>query len=248
VSEQVLESRRWGDIALRRIEISFETSREHGAVEAYARLEHGPLFAAVGGSVSAGDGVTLLAELKESEDARRQYLYARQNYPFDPMLVLRRGPGRIDVRAFPVRKGVKAAVVIEGFVLVDSTPPQNARLYRTGDRYLAVVPSGKDADRDRATFRDERTGRALHFLSEAECRERFGTDAAIEVPFVAALEAAATGRGEGAASDTTALLAIPVTAPAPPSRARGPDRQAASLSDPEPTTPDRAVRDAEERP
>jgi len=217
----VMLTKRWGDVARCRIEVTLETSRDRGMVEAYARIEPGPLFAAVAGSFRNGSE-TLSADLGPSEEARRKYLYARRLFNFDPMLVLRRGAGRIDVRAYPLRKGEKAVLVLEGYLLVDAPEPEPVRLYRTGDRFLAIVALGRDEHPDRAAFRAGRSGRSLHFLSRAECRERFGTDAAEEVPFVPALESAVTGKGDRAASDSTALIALADGSPEPPFV--GPDR------------------------
>ena len=251
-SPVVTEAKRWGDIARCRIDVTIETTRDRGALEAYARLEPGPLFAAVAGGLRNADE-TLSADLRPSEEGRRTYLFARRLFNFDPMLALRRGPGRIDLRVFPVRKSEKTTLVIEGYLLVDAPAPDRVRLYRTEGRYLAIVPLAKDDRRDKAAFRDERGGRSLHFLAQAECRERFGTDAAEEVPFVPALESAATGRGDRAASDSTALVAIAACSAPPPFV--GPDRPLGGLappssrepSDPEPPPPDPTVRDATAR-
>jgi hypothetical protein len=241
ISHAVTEVKRWRDVARCRVEVAFETSRERGAVEAYARIEPGPLFAAVAGSVRNGEE-SLSADLKPSEEGRRAYLYSRRMFDVDPLLVLRRGPGRLDLRLYPVRKDATATVVLEGYLLVEAAAPHSARLYRTDDRYLAVVPLAADAHLDKAAFRDERGGRSLHFLSQAECRERFGSRIAEEVPFVPALESAVTGRGKRAACDDTALVAIATGSPQPPFV--GPDRTIehprASLSepsDPEPPPP-----------
>jgi hypothetical protein len=192
-----------------------------GLFEGYVPVEPGPLFAAVAGGLKNGDEA-LSADLKPSEEARRAYLYARRFFNFDPMLVLRRGPGKLDLRVYPLRRGVTATAAIEGYLLVDREPSSEPRLYRTKERYLAVVPLATDERREEAAFRDERRGRSLHFLSEAECRARFGSRVAEEVPFVHALECAATGRGSGAACADTALVAIATDSPQPPFV--GPDR------------------------
>lgn len=220
-SPSVTQVKRWGDVARCRVAVTFETRPDRGMFEAYSRVEPGPLFAAVAGSLRNG-AESLSAELTPSGEARCKYLYARRLFNFDPLLVLRRGPGRFDLRVYPLRKGEKAVATVEGYLLVDAPLPDRVRLYRTDDRYLAVVPLAKDAGRDRAAFRDERGGRSLRFLSQAECRERFGTDAAEEVPFVPALESAITGKGNRAASDDTALVAISAGSPEPPFV--GPDR------------------------
>jgi hypothetical protein len=213
---------RWGDVAQCRVEISFDAWR--GTTESHARVEPAPLFAAVAGSVALGDDERA-AELEPCAEARRAYLHARR----DPMLVLRRGPGRVDVRVRRTGAGVPAKVVLEGYVLVDPPRIEPFRLYRTGDRFLAAT-------------HDWQGRRSLQFLSAAECRERFGERAAEEVPFVKALESAATGCGKAAACDETALAVIAPETPQPPFV--GPDRwiayklrPAPDPSDPEPPPP-----------
>jgi hypothetical protein len=239
-SPSVTQVKRWGDVARCRVEVTFETLPDRGLFEAYSRVEPGPLFAAVAGHLRNGDEA-LSGDLKPSEESRRAYLYARRLFNRDPMLVLRRGPGQLDLRVYPLRKGVAATVVLEGYLLVDRPGSFYARLYRTEGRCLAVVPLATDEHRDEAAFRDERGGRALHFLSEAQCRERFGSQFVEDVPFVLALESAVTGRGNRAACADTALVAIAANSPQPPFI--GPDRFPGvppglrEPSDPEPPPP-----------
>jgi len=243
-SPKVTEAKRWGDIARCRVEIAFDAENDRGMYEAYARVEPGPLFAAISGSVRNG-AESLSAEMKPSADARGRYLYARRMFNFDPMLALRRGSGRVDVRVYPLRKGETAHVVLEGYVLVDRMPSVYARLYRTGDRCLAVVPLATDDRRAEAAFVDATGGRSFHFLSAEECKARFGGQFVEDVPFVPALEGAITGQGDGAASEETALVAIAEGSPSPPFV--GPDRRIPGSdglppglrapSDPEPPPP-----------
>lgn len=238
----VTESRRWGDVARCRVLIELEAVSNRGMFEAHASIEPAPVFAAIAGHLSNGEE-SLSAELKAGAEARGRYLYARRVFNLDPMLVLRRGPGRVDARVYPLRRGSKATAVIEGYALVDRPSSHYARLYRTGDRVLAVVPLATDPRRGEAAFEDARCGRALHFLTAEQCRERFKGQIVEEVPFVPALEAAITGRGDRAASSETALVAIAATSPAPPFI--GPDRVRPSRippglrepSDPEPPPP-----------
>jgi hypothetical protein len=213
--------KRWDDVARCRTRLVFRARPERRVTEAHARLEPGPLFAAVAGELRTGDQV-LPARLEPGEEARRKYLYGRRFMNADPLLILRRGPGRVDIRAYPVTRDVKVTVEIDGYVLVDCPPSRAPRIYRTADRHVAFVALAHDPHRDGAAFRDEKGGRSLHFLSRAECLERFGTDAAEDVPFVRALEAAVTGRGDHAASEDKALAALPANAPPPPFI--GPDR------------------------
>lgn len=220
-SPRVTQVKRWGDVSRCRVEVTLESLPDRGMFEAYARVEPGPLFAAVAGSLRNGDE-TLSGDLKPSEEARRAYLYSRRLFNFDPMLILWRGPGRLDVRVYPLRKGVAATAVIEGYMIADVPMPCRVRVYRTEGRCLAIVPLEADERRAEAAFVDERGGRALHFLSDAQCRERYGSVATEEAPFVPALECALTGVGNRAASPETALVAIAVNSPQPPFV--GPDR------------------------
>jgi hypothetical protein len=220
-SPSVTEVKRWGDVARCRVAVDLEAVTDRGMFEAYACIEPGPVFAAVAGNLRNGEE-SLSAELRPGADARGRYLYARRLFNFDPMLVLRRGPGRVDLRVYPLRKGAKATAVLEGYVLIDRPSSHYARLYRTGDRVLAVVPLATDARRREAALVDERCGRSLHFLTEEQCRERFKGQVVEDVPFVPALESAITGRGSRAASSETALVAIAAASPAPPFI--GPDR------------------------
>jgi hypothetical protein len=217
----VTEVKRWGDVARCRVAVSLEAVTDRGMFEAYARIEPGPVFACVAGSLRNGEE-SLSGELKPGAEARGRYLYARRLFSLDPMLALRRAPGRVDVRVYPLKKGTPATAVLEGYVLVDRPSSLYARLYRTGDRYLAVVPLATDERRAEAALVDERGGRSLHFLSEEQCRARFRNQFAEDVPFVPALESAATGRGSRATSSETALVAIAATSPVPPFI--GPDR------------------------
>ncbi len=217
----VTEVKRWGDVARCRVAVDLEAVTDRGMFEAYARVEPGPVFAAVAGSLRNGEEA-LSAELKPGAEARGRYLYARRLFNLDPMLVLRRAPGRVDLRVYPLKRGTVATAVLEGYVLVDRRSSLYARLYRTGDRVLAVVPLATDTRRGEAALVDERCGRSLHFLAAEQCRERFKGQMVEEVPFVPALESAITGRGGRAASSETALVAIAAASPAPPFI--GPDR------------------------
>ncbi len=197
-TRKVTELARWGDIAHWRVVVTFETQRERGSTEGYVRLEPARVFAAVSGSVQQGRD-RLIATLRASEEVRKVYLWEQRRFCFDPLLVLRRGPGRLDVRIFPVARGQPMVVTLEGYALVESRGAKGVRLYRTGKRYLAVGP--KDG---------------LRFLTEKQCRARFGTARAVEIPCVGHLEAAVTGLGKIAASKEVALAALPPGAQPPP--------------------------------
>ncbi len=185
--------RHWGDIELVRVTLTFRTEQDVGAVEGFARLRLAPVFAAVGGQVQAhGTASPLIARLRDSEPARRTYLWIRQTKLIDPLLVMRREPGVVDVRAFPVTSEAPLRVAIEGYRLIPRKGVPGMRIYRTGERYLTVAADGKH-----------------EFLSRDDCRRRHGTAAAIIVPCVPALETAATDRGNAAAGAKRVLAAYP---------------------------------------
>ena len=239
---KVTELKRWGDIAQLRITVTLETKRKQGSVEGYVRLQPAPVFAAVSGSIQsfttsskAPHPVGLKATLRGADEARRTYLWERRRFSFDPLLVLRRGPGEVHARMFPISKLLQTHIVIDGYALLARSDIAGVRLYRTGQRYMAVGRHGMP-----------------EFLSEDECRARYGTGVAVVVPCVPQLETAVTGRGTAAAGDDVALAAFPARAKLPPFV--GPDvwvpfalppRQAA---DPEPPPPPPAEQPRTEPP
>jgi len=200
------ELARWGDITKVRATVTFETALERGATEGYTRIKQAGIFAVVSGRIeslntygNARPGTTLIATLQPSQRARSTYLWERRRACFDPLLVLRRGPGEVHVRAFPITGLAPLRVVIEAYALLPREGASGVRLYRTGSRYLAVLDDGK-----------------YRFLTKKECRQRYGARVARVVPCVPQLEAAATGRGDAAASTDVALAAFPPGAkPAP---------------------------------
>jgi len=215
--EDVTELKRWGDVARCRVTVTIEAARDHG-VEAYASLEPAPVFAAVTGTLWNA-GALMAAALRPSEEVRRSYLYERRLATADPMLVLRRGPGRIDVRVYPVTREEPAVATVEGYILVaDAGPLSAVRAYATGDRCLVVTDP---AAAQLPQWSDD--ARALHFLSREEAGVRFPGAALQEVPFVAALETAVTGLGDAAAAEERTLAALPAGSRQPPFI--GPDRQ-----------------------
>jgi hypothetical protein len=52
----VTQGKRWADVARCRVEVTFEALPDRGLLEAYARVEPGPLFAAVAGNLPAAQG------------------------------------------------------------------------------------------------------------------------------------------------------------------------------------------------
>ncbi|MHC5051773.1 MAG: hypothetical protein ACYTGK_14315 [Planctomycetota bacterium] len=198
------ELARWGDIARWRIALEFTTPSATN-VEAYERLEM-PLVAAYGGRL-AQRNLTLTARLKPSREAR--IIYIRQlPRGRDPLLVLRRGPGTLDVRVFPVARHRPAYVTLAAYALTRYRGFEGVRLYRTGRRYLAVV-TGRPERGAAPDFVDKTGGRYLYFMSAKMCRKRFGDRPVRYVPCVRHLETAVTGRGHNAASLWTTLAAFP---------------------------------------
>jgi hypothetical protein len=199
---------RWGDIARWRLTLEFETPAP-GRVEGYERLEM-PLLALYGGRLAQGR-LTLTAKLMPSYEARVMYVneIPRQSRRGrDPLLVLRRGPGTLDVRVFPVERYRPARVTLFAYALAPYRGFEGVRLYRTGKRYLAIVTDRPERTGP-ADFVDTAGGRYLYFLSAKECRARFGDRPVRPVPCVPHLETAVTGRGRRAAGDWLALAAFP---------------------------------------
>jgi hypothetical protein len=203
--------RRWDDVWRCRFRIVCTTKVR--STEAFVQLEPAPLFAAVSATIAL-DGAELRGTLTDAEPARRSYLFERRSFERDPLLAIRRGAGRVDVRFFPVGPSAPAVATIDGYMLAPvSRRAAGVRLYRTGERVLAVVPSTSG---EGAVFFDAGGGRALFFLTRDECRTRFGRDDAVEVPFVDALETAATGRGDAAAGESKVVAALALDSRQPP--------------------------------
>ena len=208
-------TRRWNDFAALRITATFR-GRTGGAVEAYALLEPSALFAATAGSILQGDSL-LSSSLRTSKDARRRYLWAKQR-KLDPLLVMRRDPGRYHLRAFPVRNDRDTIVMIQGFALAAPQERGAPRLYRTGDRLLVVRDTRVGRPLEEGEWADADGKRALSFHGLAAARRRYGksVELAVEVRFVPALETALTGRGDAAASNEVVLVALEAGAELPP--------------------------------
>ena len=205
---KVTEVARWGDIARWRITLKFTTPSETD-VEAHQRLEM-PLIAAYGGRL-VQRRLTLSAKLKPSFEARVTYMRATERFFLrarDPLLVLRRGPGAIDVRVYPVARYKPARVTLLAYALTRYRGSDGVRLYRTGRRCLAIV-TGRPAPEGPADYVDRAGDRYLYFLSAKVCRKRFGDHPVRYVPCVPHLETAVTGRGHRAVSHSVALAAFP---------------------------------------
>jgi len=200
----VTEVAHWGDIARWRIRLTFTTPREN-RVEGYQRLQM-PLIAVYGGRL-AQRGLALAAKLQPSLEARVTYM---REVPRgrDPLLVLRRGPGAIDVRVYPVVRHKPARVTLLAYALTRYRGSEGVRLYRTGRRCLAIV-TGRPAPEGPADYVDREGDRYLYFLYAEVCRKRFGDHPVRYVPCVPHLETAVTGRGRSAVSHHMALAAFP---------------------------------------
>lgn len=205
----VTELRRWGDIARVRVAVTLATQRERGSIEGYVRLEPAPVFAVVGGTLKGK--LELPGSLRPSEEVRKIYLWERRRYRFDPMLVVRRGPGRLDLRAFPIQRDQPLVISVEGYTWAPSAAASGVQLYRTGKRCLAVTPH---TPADWGGFPMD--GRLLRFLTERECRGRFPGKRITVVPCVPALETAVTGRGRAAVGAEVALAAFAPGSGPPP--------------------------------
>lgn len=204
---KVTELAHWGDFARWRITLKLTTDSATN-VEARERLEM-PLLAVYGGRLSQR-GRTLPARLRPSFAARVTYLreVLPRPRPRDPLLALRRGPGTLDIRVFPVARNRPAYVTLRAYALVPYRGFEGVRLYRTGKRYLAIL-AGRPDPKARPDFVDATSDRYLYFLSAKVCRQRFGDHPVRSIPCVPHLETAVTGRGHDAVSRWMALAAFP---------------------------------------
>jgi len=200
---KVTEVERWGDVARVRVTLTLRAHERTGMTEAYLPVEPAPVFALVKGSVG-----TLEATLRKSEDARQIYLFEKRRKR-DPLLIVRRTPGRFDVRVFPVPHDEDLVIRLEGYALVGKT----GCVYTTGDGHVEVKPDGK-----------------LHFFISRRLKRP-----SRRVDFVPALKAAWTGKGEAAATRNTALAAFEPGARKPPFV--GPDRVGGPPVPPPPPPP-----------
>ncbi len=211
ISRRVADHRvvkRWDDLIQVRSTVRFESSRKQ-FVEGYATLQHAPLFAATAGRIRVGKD-ELKGVMKASVKARRDYLWERQGNR-DPLLVLRKDASSVTLRAFPISKSASTWAVVEGFALSDAIGGRGLRLYRTKDRYLAIVSTADVAKGVKPDFVDVGGQRALFFLDAKVAQKRYGaaTTKAREVPCVAALESAVRNHGVDAVTKHAGLVAIP---------------------------------------
>ena len=228
---------RWGDLVEVETRIRFETRRERGFVEGHAAVRHAPLFAAVAGSVEIGDQA-LTTRLLASAAARRDYLWERRQNK-DPLLVLRMDASRVRLRVFPISRARPTFAVVRGYALSDDLGHKGVRAYRSGTRFLVVVPLDSLAQGTKADFADPGGNRALFFLDEAAARKRFGkpVDGAVEVPCVAALASAVFDKGVDAVTKHAALIAVPKGGGAPKGLTVGSDSAPVPPPSPPPPPP-----------
>jgi hypothetical protein len=221
---------RWGEVARLRVTTVFRTDVERTFLEASARVEAAPLLAVTGGSVTCVEH-DLAGVLAPSTSATRDYLWERDRRLRDPMLVRLDGLGAVTMRVFPISSKGPTTATLEAFSLLAPPGSGAPRLYRTGARFLVVLPRTEANERE-ADFVDEAGGRVLRFLSETVCRVRFGAlvDTALEVPCVDALRDAARGSGSAAVNGATALVALPRGSKAPADLFVGPAHLAPVVS------------------
>jgi hypothetical protein len=138
-----------------------------------------------------------------------RYLAIRDR-DLDPLLLTRCSACSFHLRAFPVVPEAATTVTIEGYALSDRAATSTA-LYRTGERFLAVVRFAEGRAPSGADLLDLERGRALYFLDRPEAAARFPSllDGALDVPCADALERATK------AGASECWIAEPATAVAP---------------------------------
>lgn len=163
-----------GDVLRVSVEVRFKAKKDVRMVEAYARVGFAPVFAVTGAYIKHA-GETLYAVSADASRANRRYIDTLRKAK-DPLLLTPRAPGVYDLRAFPVVPERVTTVCITGYALAERTPTRT-RLYRTGSRYMAIVPLRLDEHAAKAALVDRIFGRTLHFMEREEARKRFGATA-----------------------------------------------------------------------
>ncbi len=167
------------------------------AAEGAVSLKPGPIFAAtqavfcLASDKRFDPAAYTVAPMQPSKPARRNYISLR-NRRIDPLVAVRHSAGRVDVRVFPVVKGNAVTVFVEGFVLLTRHHTET-RVYGDDARCMIVAKGG-----------------GLRFVDRSTVKS-----AVIEIPCVAALETAFTGKGTGAVSSEV-CLGYPIAPPTPP--------------------------------
>ena len=161
-----------GDVLRVSVEVRFKAKKDVRMVEAYVPVGIAPVFAVTGAYIKH-DGQTLYAVSVDASQANRRYIETLRKAK-DPLLLTPRAPGIYDLRAFPVVPKKVTTVRITGYTLAERTP-MRTRLYRTGSRYMAIVPLRLDKHAAKAAFTDRIFGRTLHFMTRDEARKRYGS-------------------------------------------------------------------------
>ncbi len=155
--------------------------------EGVASLTPGPIFAATHAkfcllSDRIKDPASYVpASLQPSKSTRRKYLYLRDS-GVDPLVAVRHSAGRVDLRVFPVVKEHTVTVLVDGYVLL-TRHHTGTRVYGDNARCMIVSKDG-----------------GIRFVDRTDVK-----DAVIDIPCVAALETAFTGKGDKAVSADVAL-------------------------------------------
>jgi len=195
-TERFTVLREWGDVVSLEVRVSFRAKKNAGTIEAYTPLNISSVMAITGAAIEH-QGQRLVASPEPPKLANMKYLETRRRTPRrDPLLLTQRAPGLYDLRVFPVGEQSDTTVTIRGFSLLPRAPT-SIRLYRTGQRYLAVVPLDLDPNPRKAALVDKRYQRSLYFLDRKQAKRLFGrlSYAAMEVPCVPELERAVTKTG-----------------------------------------------------
>ena len=161
-----------GDVLRVDVEVKFKAKKDVRMVEAYVPIGIAPVFAVTAARIEH-DGQTLYAVRADASQANRPYIETMRKAK-DPLLLTPRAPGIYDLRAFPVVPKKVTTVRITGYTLAERTPLRT-RLYRTGSRYMAIVPLRLDKHVAKAAFVDRIFSRTLHFMTREEARKRFGS-------------------------------------------------------------------------
>ena len=153
------------------VEVKFKAKKDVRMVEAYVPIGIAPVFAVTAARIKHG-GQTLYAVRADAAGANRRHIETVRKAK-DPLLLTPRAPGIYDLRVFPVVPKKVTTVQIAGYTLAERSPIRT-RLYRTGSRYMAIVPLRVDKHADKAAFVDRIFERTLHFMTRDEARKRFG--------------------------------------------------------------------------
>ncbi|MDJ0975997.1 MAG: hypothetical protein QNJ98_16180 [Planctomycetota bacterium] len=168
-AREIREVGRIGD--LRELEVTVRLRAKKGSDrrEAVVPLHLGSLCWIEGASLTKGE-MHLTAQRAPRKTAVERYRETIRQL-IDPLVVLRVGPGRLDVRAWPVTDDEETVARLRVCVFSDEVS-RRTRVYRHGAHALAVVPKGDLETLDLASGRaegwtihaDRANGRAFVFL------------------------------------------------------------------------------------